>query len=187
MESEVGKKIKALRGRKKKTLKSLGDETGLSISYLSQVERGISRINITSLGKIANALGVGMDFFLDPPTTHESGITRFYEQTLFMVNNAKFYYSRLGNGAMKGRLFEPVIVCIHPNSNADMIEPGGHDGEEFIYVLEGILTLCMGNERIPLYPGDSAHYDPTTPHEWANLTSKMVRLLAVNTPVLFQD
>ena len=54
-------------------------------------------------------------------------------------------------------------------------------------VLEGVLTLFIENEQHELFPGDSAHYPSATPHNWANYTSKMVRLLVVGTPNPFLD
>ena len=57
-----------------------------------------------------------------------------------------------------------------------------HTGEEFIYVLEGVLTLVLDGERQELCPGDSAHYPSSLPHNWGNLTNKCVRFLVVSHP-----
>lgn len=186
MDKKIGEKLKSLRTAKKITLKTLSHGTGLSISYLSQVEREVSSININSLDKISKALGVSIDYFLDPPASHENCIMRSFEQNVFTVDNSKFYYSRLGNDTMDRRILEPIIVNILPRSEAEPVEPVCHDGEEFVYVIEGILTLFMGKKQILLYPGDSAHYDSTIPHEWVNYSPRMVKVLAVSTPALFR-
>ena len=60
------------------------------------------------------------------------------------------------------------------------LETFSHDGEEFIYVLEGILTLVLDDETHALYPGDSAYYRSGIKHNWANHTSKTVKFLALN-------
>lgn len=182
---KVGKKIKALRNARKKTLKELGQATGLSVSYLSQVERGLSSININSLEKIASALGVSGDYFITPPAAHENSVMRSFEQNVFTVDSSRFYYSRLSNDTMKERVLEPIVVSVLPRVDGEPVETSCHEGEEFVYVLEGILTLFLDKEQIVLHPGDSAHYDSTVPHEWTNLTGRMVKVLAVSTPALF--
>jgi Uncharacterized conserved protein, contains double-stranded beta-helix domain len=184
---KVGAKIKSLRNARKITLKALGLATGLSVSYLSQVERGISSVNVNSLRKIADALETTIDYFLEPPALHEKSVMRLHEQDVFTVDGSRFYYSRISNDTLNGRLLEPIVVSILPSDERERIEPACHAGEEFIYVLEGILTLFFNGEKILMYPGDSAHYDGAVPHEWGNFTAKMVRILAVNTPALFRE
>ena len=55
-----------------------------------------------------------------------------------------------------------------------------HEGEEFAYVLEGILTFLVEDRAYELHPGDSLHIKSETPHNWANLTSRLVKLILVN-------
>jgi uncharacterized cupin superfamily protein len=69
-----------------------------------------------------------------------------------------------------------------PLDSDEPIAPYPHAGEEFVHVLEGTLTLFLNDERQELFPGDSAHYPSTIPHNWANYTNKMVRLLVVSQP-----
>lgn len=187
MGEKVGVKLKGLRKAKKVTLKELSAETGLSVSYLSQVERGVSSLSINSLGRIAQALGVSTDYFLDPPEIHEDSVMRSYEQSVFTVDSSKFYYSRLSNDTMEERVLEPELVNILPLREGEPVQPACHAGEEFVYVLDGMLTLYLGKERILLNPGDSAHYDSGVPHEWINHTTRMLRILAVSTPALFRQ
>ena len=187
MSEKVGSKLKTLRNAKKMTLKELSGAAGFSVSYLSQVERGVSSITINSLGKIARVLDVSTDYFLEPPAIHEGVVMRSYEQSVFTMDGSRFYYSRLSNDTMKERILEPQVVNILPVREGETVEPACHAGEEFVYVLEGILTLYLGKEQILLNPGDSAHYDSTMPHEWVNHTTRMVRILVVSTPALFQQ
>ena len=70
--------------------------------------------------------------------------------------------------------------------NQENIELYSHEGEEFIYVLEGILTLNVDNTQTDLYPGDSAHIKSISPHNWRNNTSKIVKILTVNSPNPFK-
>ncbi len=185
MDRKVGTTLKSLRGERKMTLKELSQATGLSISYLSQVEREISSVNINSLGRIAKALNVPTEYFLELPAGHRNVVMRSHEQSVFTVKPSTFYYSRMGNDTMDGRALEPILVSILPRTDVENVRASSHEGEEFVYVLEGMLTLLIGNEEVLLYPGDSAHYDSNVPHEWANFTTKMVKIISISTPALF--
>ena len=57
-----------------------------------------------------------------------------------------------------------------------------HEGVEFIYVLEGVLTIHIKNRTYEMYPEDSIYLDSHTPHNWENNTNKVVRILTVNSP-----
>ncbi len=182
LEQHIGKKVKELRTSRKMTLKELSGATDFSISYLSQVERGVSSISVYSLEKVAKVLGVELAYFLEMPNSHQGSVMRSYETEPFYVEESRFIYHRLGNN-MEGQQMEPIQVDILPSKEG---RPTAcpHEGEEFIYVLEGILTVLIESEEYELYPGDSMHYQATIPHEWVNRTTKMVRIISVNTPTL---
>lgn len=76
----------------------------------------------------------------------------------------------------------PRLVELLPLNKEESLLPYSHDGEEFIYVLEGVLTLILDGERQELCPGDSAHYPSSLSHNWGNLTNKCVRFLVVSHP-----
>lgn len=81
----------------------------------------------------------------------------------------------------------PRLVQIQPMKNKENIKTYGHSGEEFIYILEGILTLNLEKENIYLYPGDTAHYNSKILHNWSNETNNIVKFLAVSLPNQFYD
>lgn len=181
MNREIGRKIKQLRLKQKKKLRDLSEDTDLSISYLSQIERDISSVTIYSLEKIARALGAPISYFLDPPTDHRSFITRNYEQKSIYLDKSSFYYNRLSNDC-EGYVLETMLITVLPYRKESACSPQPHIGEEFIYVLEGILTVILDGVSYDLNPGDCMHYQATTPHDWQNHTGGIVRLLSVNTP-----
>jgi len=185
MDNNIGRKIKELRNSHKMTLKDLSGQTNFSISYLSQVERGAASISVHSLNKIADVLGVELAYFLDVPASHQRCVMRSYEQSVLHMDDSDFIYNRLSH-TMEGQEMEPVLVTILPHQEIAGVTPCPHVGEEFVYVLEGILTVFIGNEEYQLYPGDSMHYKSTIPHEWVNYTGKLVRILSVNTPLIFK-
>ena len=183
MKKDIGKKIKELRVSKGFTLKDLSEKAELSIGFLSQVERGMASVAVTSLEKIAEALEVDLAFFFTLPQKHEASILRSYEHEVFSVEESRFYY-RLASD-IEGTTLEPMLANLLPNQGREKINPYSHKGEEFVYVLEGILTVFVGGEEYQLYPGDSMHMLSSVPHEWANFTNKLVKVLAVSTPSIF--
>lgn len=186
MASDIGKKIKELRTNRKLTLKDVSEKTNLSIGFLSQLERGLTSIATDSLEKIAEVLGVELSYFFKISKRNKKSILRRYEQEVFQVENSQFIHYHLTNDVENKNLL-PRLIEILPSNNEENITAYQHEGEEFIYILEGILTVFINNERYELYPGDSAHIDSTTVHNWANYTSKIVRLVVVSTPNFFKN
>ena len=78
----------------------------------------------------------------------------------------------------------PRVFTLLPldSGQEDDIELYCHEGEEFVYVLEGVVTFFLENSRYLLYPGDSIHISSTQRHNWANHTSRNAKILTINTP-----
>ncbi len=180
----VGLKIKQLRTKKKCTLKQLSEETGLSVGFLSQLERGLSSIAIDSLAKIADLLDVSLASFFDEedetpsqnPVLH--GFSREYSQVSPQI--IQYMLSH------KVEDFEilPRILQLLPMANSEdcTLEMYTHSGEEFIYVLEGIITVNIADKQYTLYPDDSIQMHSKSPHNWVNLTNKTAKILTINYP-----
>ncbi|MGF7060377.1 helix-turn-helix domain-containing protein [Brassicibacter mesophilus] len=179
MEKELGNKIKELRTSQNLTLKDLSEKTNLSIGYISQLERGLTSVAISTLGNIAEALGVELSYFFSAAKVNNKRIIRSYEQEVTLVENGRFIHHDLANN-IECKDFTPVLKTILPTYTDEVITPYTHNGEEFIYVLEGILTIFIENERHDIYPGDSIHINSNTPHNWCNYTNKIVKILSVN-------
>ena len=81
----------------------------------------------------------------------------------------------------------PRLIELLPINCEEDISPYAHEGEEFVYVLEGTLTLFLNNEQFELFPGDSAHYSSNIVHNWANYTNKLVRLIVASAPNPFKE
>lgn len=186
MHKEIGGKINELRTTQGLTLKELSERTNLSVSFLSQAERGLTSIAIVSLKNIAQALNVDMTYFFDPPKVHKPMITRSYEQEVFRMEHSKYIYHRLGSD-IEDKGFEPIMVTILPNQNDEEIIPYTHKGEEFVYVLEGVLSLFLDDKVYELYPGDSSHFPSTVPHNWANFTNRLVKIISIISPSIFDS
>lgn len=186
MSMEIGKKVRELRMKKRLTLQELSSQTNLSTGFLSQLERGLTSIAITSLEQISRVLEVEISYFFTKQNDNKKNIIRSYQKEIFQVENDQFIHYHLSDDLDHKNLL-PRLIEILPNNTDEVITTYSHDGEEFIYVLEGILTLLIDNEQYDLFPGDSAHIDSTKVHNWANYTSKTVRLIQVNTPNPFKN
>lgn len=185
MVKDIGKAIKDLRSSKKLTLKELSDKTGLSTGYLSQLERGLTTISIDLLENVAKTLDVDLSYFILSNDTKEEVIMRGYNQEVSRIEN-KFIHSHLSNNIKSMQILSEIVTLL-PSSDEEDIQQFPHNGEEFIYVLEGILTLFLNHQKYELYPGDSAQYNSSIIHNWANFTNKTVKILHVCTPNPFKE
>lgn len=181
MHKEIGEKINELRGIKNMTLKELGERAELSVSFLSQAERGLTSITISSLKRIAEALEVELNYFFSAPESPKPLIMRSYNQEIIRIDESKLIYFSLG-GEIQNRQLDPLCVTLLPQNRSEEILMDEHEGEEFVYVLEGVFTILLGDQQHDLYPGDSIHISSRTPHAWANYTGKLVKILSVSTP-----
>lgn len=186
MQKDLGQKIKDVRTSKGLTLKDISEKTGLSQGFLSLAERGLTSITIVSLQNIAEALGVDIKYFLDFPGKHERRVARSYEHQATRMEQSRFIYSSLASD-LPGGVLDPMIITILPGETKE--EPAQlltHAGEEFCFVLEGILTYFIGEKEYELYPGDSVHILSSEPHNYGNFTNKLVKVLFLITPKVFQ-
>ena len=183
---DVGKFIRSLRTSRKWTLRDLSQRCNLSVSFLSQVERGLSSLTITSLDAICEALGVSLsDLFskyadseIDPSLLAESPeIVKATDRPYIQMSSASIKYQFL-SGQFPERLFEILIGEIPPSYH---YPPVVHKGEEFGFVLEGRLTLKVGEESYELGPGDSYHFLATVPHGYETDEQGTARILWVQT------
>lgn len=186
MSIDIGNRIKQLRTDKKLTLRDLGEKTGLSPGFLSQLERGLTTIAVDSLQKIAKELAVEPSYFFSMPANNKEDVICSYEQTVSRIEADKFIHFYLSNDLKNKQMF-PEIVTLLPITNKENIKEFQHDGEEFIYVLEGTLTLFIEHEKHKLYPGDSIHFNSNLVHNWCNYTNKITKILVVRTPNPFKS
>ena len=179
MNKNIGELIKAKRNEKGMTLKEVGEATDLSIGYLSQLERGLTSFAPDTLKKIANVLGENVEYFIEQPNIVNKIVTRSYEKDIFRMEGNSIIEFNLTN-IQDSSMLSPRLIELLPQKEIEEIEQYSHEGEEFVYVLEGILTLRVGNQVWDLYPGDSAHYSSKIKHNWGNSTNRCVRMLTVN-------
>lgn len=187
MNKDIGAKIKQLRTQKQMTLKYMSEQTNLSIGFLSQLERGLTSVATDSLAKIADVLEVELTYFFMRPKERKRRVLRSYEKEVFDISNLMFIHYHL-SASLKDKQLLPRLIEILPNKTEEEICSYIHEGEEFVYVLEGVLTVFLGDEQIDMYPGDSIHYNSEkNKHNWANYTNKLVKILVVSIPNPFKE
>jgi transcriptional regulator with XRE-family HTH domain len=184
----IGKRLHRLRKKHNMTLKELSAETGFSTGFLSQLERGISTIAIDALAKLLKVFNVDLDVFFQKDTPAAGRhIMRSYEQRHVKIS------PRIIETVLSRKVeefnFLPRLYHLLPAESSPSPAPEAyeHEGEELIYVLEGVLTLYLDGKAHRLYPGDCAQMHSKEPHNWANETSHIVRFLQINYPNPYLD
>lgn len=176
MDEKIGEKIKKLRKEKGLTLKDISSITTLSISFLSQLERSKCSVTLESLKKISEALDVNPSYFFSKPDpTNQSLIIRNSSVNDTLVENNFVYRDLTGN--ISNPLFSPVLVILKPGENRG--NDFSHKGQEFLYVLEGSLTILIEKEEYILNPSDCIFLDSTKSHYWLNKSNEPTKLLCV--------
>ncbi|MGM8212937.1 helix-turn-helix domain-containing protein [Virgibacillus sp. W0430] len=174
MKDNIGALIKKLRLEQQLTLKEVSHRTGLSISFLSQVERSKSSITLQSLSRIAEAFNVSRSYFFNDHAT-KSSLYKSKSKDLNFKDSYFIYQSLTGN--MENPFFEPMLVILLQNEEKEI--PSSHSGQEFVYVIEGTLTLVVEDEESLLEAGSSFHIESKVLHTWFNNSNKPVKLLYV--------
>lgn len=178
---ELNKRLRSLRQEREMTLKGLSDKSGLSIGFLSQVERGNSSLTITSLQRIAEAFGVPITTFFET-AQNKNFVVKGEDQKPFRIEGSNVTYVRLA-GNFSGRNLEPMLVELMPNQRFE--SPFSHPGEEFYYVLEGKVVMRVGETDYVLNEGDAIHFPSSIQHNWENLLERPARILCVLEPAIF--
>ena len=183
-EKTVGEKIKHIREMKKVSLEELSERSGMEISIVQKIEQDKNVPSLAPLIKIARALGVRLGTFLDDsdsygPIVVRSGEyhkgARFTSQTSEAREHLNFFSLAYDKA---GRSMEPFIVDIEPGQKSDHML-SSHEGEEFIYVLDGEVEINYGKDIYELKKGDSIYLDSIVMHNVHSANNNPARILAV--------
>ena len=185
-EKAIIEKIKRIRQNKNITLKELAIKTGLTEGYLSRIENSESAPPISTLSRIAQALNIDVSYLLLPQDQDEiknPNIVLFNKRD---IEEAQFF----GNPHHKtvyGYRYEPLAhkkrgKNMEPYIMVPDFEPGEilqHEGEEFLYVLEGAIEFLYGSEKYMLTEGESAYFDAHIPHNGRSLGEEKAKVLII--------
>ncbi len=184
----VGQRIKAIREKRQMTTQDLaaaipGDAEG-NVLLIESLERGDLVPSLTPLLQIARALGVRLGSFLDDQIGNAIVMTKSRD----VAATSRFVGSNLGErqaelafhslAANKAdRHMEPFLIDVQPHHGEAVLST--HEGEEFIYVLEGAIELAYGKETYTIAAGDSLYYDSIVPHHLHAAGDAPAKILAV--------
>jgi transcriptional regulator with XRE-family HTH domain len=177
--ADVGRRIRALRQLRHATLKSVAAKAGVSESFLSQLERGVTGASLATFRQIANVLGMSVGDLFD-------GDLQVGPQPLSPSERPTL---KFGHSVTK-QLLTPKPFR-HLEAFLGDFEPGGTTGpdplvhghsEELLLVLRGSVRLALGDQVFMLSEGDSIDYDSGTPHQVSEAAGQPAQLLWVISP-----
>jgi len=188
-----GERIAEIRKTYSISREVLSERSGVSVALISKIEDEGLIPDLAPLIKISRGLGVRLGTLLDDheqlgPVICRAGeaasSSRFKtglpEGADISAGHHGMNFSALASDK-NGRHMEPFIVTIEADAQQ---EKSAHEGEEFIYVMEGSLLLEYGVDKQTLETGDSVYYDSIVPHRVYSANKNPVRILAViYTPV----
>jgi transcriptional regulator with XRE-family HTH domain len=182
----IGRKIRELRKESGLILQDLSDRTGLSKPLLSQIEKEVVSPPIATLLKISKALNIEIGFFFQGNSPEEKIVlvkkdeSKVIDSRYFGREESGYYYEALAYKKSK-KYMEPFLVEFK-RKKAEKLSYFSHDGEEFIYLLEGVLEFRTENQQYVLHPGDSLYFESSIPHAYRALERKNARALTVVYP-----
>ena len=182
--SVVGFKIKGIRESKNITVEEVAERSGLSVEQITSIENDEFLPSLGPLIKIARALGVRLGTFLDDNDDLGPVVCRAEErnESISFSNGTADarkhmeYHSLAKQKA--GRHMEPFLIDIQPSEKKDF-KLSAHEGEEFIYVMNGEIEIDYGKEKYNLKAGDSIFYDSIVQHHVHGAENKSDQILAV--------
>ena len=162
----IGDRIRTIREEKGLTLAELSKLTGFDVELLSNIEANKVQPQLGTVIKLSKALDSAFSRLVSGVGDKLYSITRKQDQKVVLRSTSQkgkqqvYVYKSLAP-EVKGRHMEALLVQLEENPSQAM---SVHEGEEFIYVLDGLVVLNIGEDCYDLEPGDSAYYLSTTPH-----------------------
>lgn len=178
----IGAKLRAMRLKKKMGLVELGRHSGLSPALLSKIERGRLIPTLPTLLRIALVFSVGLEHFFTEPTRKPTlAVVRRGERQRFPEKQGEkspaYFFESLDFPALERRMNAYFVEF----EGAETSHRHTHPGAEFLYVIDGQVTVNVGDEPHLLGPGDSMYFDSSVPHDYLRVGRKSCRAVVVTT------
>ncbi len=184
-DNRIGAKLTTLREALGLSVEQLAERSGTDVGTVTQLESGAIAPSLAPLIKLTRALGVRLGTLLDDDTNVGPVVTRKSEAE--QVARLKSLETSSDGGVLDffslaqgktSRHMEPFIITVNP-ADAGNHKLSSHEGEEFIYVLEGRIEIEYGKDILSLDAGDTIYYDSIVPHQVRAAASAPARILAV--------
>ncbi len=167
-EKHIGERIRRLRLKKSMGLVELGKHTGLSASFLSQLETGRVVPTLRNLARIAMVFSKDLSYFFESEPQAILRIHRRKERVRMPqtgVESPTYFFESLGY-LVPDRDMDPYFAEFQPLTGEMEPKAHMHQGFEFLYLLDGELELRHGSQTNKLETGDAAYFDASTPHSY---------------------
>jgi transcriptional regulator with XRE-family HTH domain len=182
---DLARKLRQLRLRKKIALVDLGKHTGLSASMLSQLETGKMVPTLPTLARIAMVFDVGLDHFFDDRRRQKMfTVVRGGDRMRFPerpdVPKPAYFFECLSYASQAKGL--QAYLAEFPKRATEESREHFHEGSEFIYILEGQLTIRYQDHDHALHEGDSVYFDSSEPHSYRGSGKNGGRGIVITVP-----
>ena len=164
-------------------MREAAERSGLSLSFISALERGASGASVATLQRLTAAYGTTLaDLFAGPDTTSRDRMVPVGKRLVLRLGGESVRIEQLARGATQ---LEPQLFVLAAGASSDGAY--AHAGEEFLYLLSGALTVWVGDDETYQLTraGDALSFPSTMPHRWRNDAGGETRLLWINTPPTF--
>ncbi|NLT40769.1 MAG: helix-turn-helix transcriptional regulator [Clostridiales bacterium] len=178
---DIAERIRTLREITGYTTEEMAVATGVSVSEYEALEQTSNDYSFTFLYRCAEKFGVDIIELITGETPKLTGYTVVRaNQGLRIKRNEQFEYYHLA-ATFKNKLAEPfkVIAPYRPEEHSRPIELHSHEGQEFDFILKGVLRFAYGTHMEDLYPGDSVYYDSSKGHGMIAMGGEECVFLAV--------
>ena len=174
----IGLRLRQLRLRRGLSLAQVAEAVGISVGFLSALERSHMSASVGTLRKLARFYKTRILEFFDAAESGGRLVSPDRRKILETGPGVRMELLAWGNTFM-----EPHLFRIAPQAGSG--ESYTHDGEEFLYLLRGNLHISVGEEEYRLKTGDSFYFESTTPHRWRNPGRTEATVLWINAPPTF--
>lgn len=179
---DIGSQVRDLRNLRSLTLQELSELTGLSKPNLSQIENNIVTPPIATLLKISSALGVSIGTFFQKSNQATNMVVVRREDRYGVakgphISHIGYQYEPLAYPKTDKNM-EPFIVHMEERDGDDIVF-NNHKGEEFLYVLGGVLEFRYGEDQVTLNEGDSLYFDSSIPHGYRGIGGTATTLVVI--------
>ncbi len=164
-----------IRQRRKKlsmTMQDLATTAGVSVGYVSQIERDMAVPSLGILAQIADALSVEVEYFVKSQKPTDA-ISWAEGRQQFFMGGSSVRYEAVTN-QYPGSEISSFILNVPAGYASETVS---HEGEEIIFVLEGMIHQVLDGQTFEMRSGDCLHFDGATPHSWSNPTDREARVL----------
>ena len=172
---DVGRRIRELREQRGLSLRLLAERSGLSLNAISLIERGQSSPTVSTLHRLAAALGVRIVDFFGPPEEAKAVLVRANQRGKTQTPGA--LVESLGTGLAAQRI-EPFLVTLEPGAGSGN-EPITHRGQEFVFALSGQVDYVVDGQVHRVAEGDALLFEASLPHHWCNSTWETAKVLLI--------